>query len=49
MTKPIVAFRKFANAPKNCRLSSDTKIIFMALTVVFYTVMIIKYDVSETA
>ena len=28
MTKSVVAFRSFANAPKNCRVSSETKDVF---------------------
>ena len=32
MTKPVVDFRNFVNAPRNCRFSFETKIIFMGLT-----------------
>jgi hypothetical protein len=37
----------FSNAPLNCRISSATNVIFMEISVAFYTVMIIKSDVSE--
>jgi hypothetical protein len=43
MTKPIVALRNFSNAPKNCRVSSEMKVICVELTVVDYTVVITKY------
>jgi hypothetical protein len=49
MSKPIVSFLNFANAPKNYKVSSATKVIFMEVTIVCCTVTIIKYDVSETA
>jgi len=35
MTKPVVAFGNFVNAPRDRRTSSQTNVIFMELTALF--------------